>query len=134
MFSAPCCPQLCVPKAEAVSRRARMTCFCSGRGTLHCSECGFTSGRGPHAELGNLHRWRWQRLCCGLDNTMCLLASNHLSLPPRMATRTATLTCWAQTSGLPTPLTPSGKLVLKCFERWTVPSLSLCPRVCPAGT
>lgn len=55
-------------------------------------------------------------LCHGPDRPACLRASNHLSLPPRMATRRAPLTCWAQTSGLPTPSTPSGKLVLKCFK------------------
>jgi len=63
-------------------------------------------------------------LCRGPDSTACLPASNGLSLLPRTATRRAPLTCWARTSGLPTPLTPSGKLILKRFKREMVCALS----------
>lgn len=53
--------------------------------------------------------WKWGMLGAKQSLAPC----NHLSILPRMATRRAPLTCWALTSGLPTPLIPSGKLMLE---------------------
>lgn len=107
------------PRLELCHSLPLQCTFAVGKGSQLCSERGFTrERRSPHIEPGHLHSWQWERLCHGPGSATCLLASNCLSLPPpRMATRRAPLTCWARTSGLPTPSTPSGKLVLKHFKR-----------------